>query len=244
MKSLLSRSLVTLLTVTLLAGTLTAGEQQTLIFQDDFNRNESQETKDEVGNGWSTNSRTRAGGNKQVDLRNGALYIYRHKTADHGVSVRHAAEFKNGTVEIRFMLESPKDTLGLNFADLKLKTVHAGHLFKVTVGTKRLEIADLKTGVMDLKIRKLRKSGTLPPKTKKLLATKRKTVPVKLQAGEWYALSVTIAGNKVQVSIDRKPVTSFSSDGFAHPTKRMLRLAVRRNAAVDDLKIHSLPDAK
>lgn len=223
----------------LIPATLSAGERRKLIFKDDFNRNESQEKKDEVGNGWSTNSRSRAGGNKQVDLRNGALYIYRHKTADHGVSVRHAAEFKNGVVEIRFKLEHAKDTLGLNFADMKLKTVHAGHLFKVTVGLKRLEIADWKTGLMDLKIRKARKVGEVTPAMKKLLASKRKAVALKLETGKWYALAVNISGNTIRVALDKKEVAAFSSNGFAHPTKRMLRLAVRRNAVVDDLKIYS-----
>ena len=32
----------------------------TLIFEDKFERNESQETKDEPGNGWQTNSKSRA----------------------------------------------------------------------------------------------------------------------------------------------------------------------------------------
>ena len=34
-----------------------------------------EELKDEVGNGWATNSAARAGGNKQVDLKNGAMHI-------------------------------------------------------------------------------------------------------------------------------------------------------------------------
>lgn len=63
---------------------------------------------------------------------------------------------------------------------------------------------------------------------------------MKLQTGKWYALSVVITGDNIRVSIDKKPVASFSSDGFAHPTKRMLRLAVRRNAVVDDLKIYRI----
>ena len=115
-----------------------------LIFEDDFERSESQEKKDEPGNGWGTNSRTRANGNKQVDLRDGAMYIYIHETADHGVSVTHPAEFQDGAVGMKFMLEDAKDSLGLNFADLKFKEVHAGHLFvaknqHLESGTDRLE---------------------------------------------------------------------------------------------------------
>ena len=41
-----------------------AKEPGKLILSDDFERNDSQELKDEVGNGWGTNSAKRAGGNK------------------------------------------------------------------------------------------------------------------------------------------------------------------------------------
>ena len=39
---------------------LHADEPGKLVFSDDFNRNESQETQDEPGNGWETNSKARA----------------------------------------------------------------------------------------------------------------------------------------------------------------------------------------
>jgi hypothetical protein len=55
--------------------------------------------------------------------------------------------------------------------------------------------------------------------------------------GQWHDLEVTIAGAEVSVSVDGKPVGSLSSPGIAHPTKRQLRLAVPRNAVVDDLRI-------
>ncbi len=80
----------------------------TLVFEDDFQRNESQEKTDEPGNGWGTNSKSRAKGHKQVDLRDGAMYIFTHAEADHAASVTHPAEFKNGTVRIKFMLENEK----------------------------------------------------------------------------------------------------------------------------------------
>jgi hypothetical protein len=81
-----------------------------LIFEDDFERSESQEQIDEPGNDWGTNSKKRAQGNKQVDLKDGAMYIYLHEKADHGVSVTHAAEFTDGAVSLRFMLEDEKDS--------------------------------------------------------------------------------------------------------------------------------------
>ena len=88
---------------------LSADERGKLIFQDDFERNESQEKMDEVGNGWGTNSKTRAGGHKQVDLKDGEMHIFIHETADHGVSVTQPAEFRNGSIEMKFMLEHEQD---------------------------------------------------------------------------------------------------------------------------------------
>ena len=221
----------------LFISTLQAEERGRLIFEDNFNRNELQEDKEEVGNGWSTNSASRAGGHKQADLRDGTLHIYIHKTADHAVSVRHDAEFKDGSVELRFMLENSKDVLGLNFADLQLKSVWAGHLFKVDIGTSKLDITDLKTGNMDLQIRAKRMADKNDPELAQLLRTKRTSIPVKLETGKWYTLNVTVSGDSIRVDIDGKETGAFKSEGFAHPTKRMLRLSVPREAVVDDLKI-------
>lgn len=239
MKTLFQAACCLTLTFPLLSTVSSADDLGTVIFQDDFERTESQETKDEPGNGWGTNSKTRAGGNKQVDLKDGTMRIFIHETADHGVSVTHPAEFQNGSVQMKFMLEHEKDTLGLNFADLKFKDVWAGHLFKVTVGTKRTEIADLKTGVMNLKTRELRKANKLTTEQQAALKTKTKRFPHKLQTGKWYTVLATIDDDTLTVAIDGKKVGSFSSEGIAHPTKRMLRLAINRNVVVDDVKIFS-----
>jgi hypothetical protein len=218
---------------------LSADERGKLIFQDDFERNESQEKTDEVGNGWGTNSKTRAGGHKQVDLKDGAMHIFIHETADHGVSVTQPAEFRNGSIEMKFMLEHEQDSLGLNFADLKFKEVWAGHLFKVTIGTARTELADLKTGVMNLKTRELKMAGKLSPEQQEELKTKTKRFPHKLETGKWYTVVATVKDDTLSVEIDGKLVGSFSSEGIAHPTKRLLRLAVQRNVVVDDVKIYA-----
>lgn len=212
-------------------------EHGELIFSDDFERSESQEEKDEPGNGWVTNSRTRAKGNKQVDLRDGAMHIYIHPEADHGVSVKQEVGFRDGTVAMRFLLEDAKDNLGLNFADLKFKEVHAGHLFVAKIGPKQVQLQDLKTGVMDLAIREARKAGKTTPEQDAMLGTRIMKFPVDLATGEWHDLLVQVEGDTLRVSIDGKEIGEFSSEGIAHPTKRALRLAVPRKAVVDEIRI-------
>ncbi len=229
---------VRVFSIALLVTSFAVAGQGTLIFEDDFERSESQEKTDEPGQGWGTNSKSRAKGNKQVDLRNGAMYISTHPEADHAASVTHAAEFTNGTVRLRFMLEDEKDSLGLNFADPQCTEVHAGHLFAARVSTKDVLLQDLKTGNMRLDIREARQAKQpLSDEQQAALVGKNRTTPHRLTAGQWYTVEATIQGDKLTVAIDGQPIASHTSPGIGHPTKRMLRLAVPRNAVVDDVKI-------
>ncbi len=215
-----------------------ADDRGTLLFQDDFNRNEAQETTDAPGNGWGTNSKSRAKGHKQVDLRDGALHIFIHAEADHAVSVTHAAEFADGAVALRFKLEDARDSLGLDFADLGRKDVHAGHLFAARVSPKQVLLQDLATGNMRLDIRETRQAKKpLSAEQKSALEGKEKKIPAQLALGTWHDLLVKISGDELSVSVDGTEVGKLKSPGIAHPTKRVLRLAVPRNAVVDDVKI-------
>jgi len=209
----------------------------TLVFEDHFDRSEPQETTEEIGNGWTTNSKTRAGGNKQVDLKNGALHITLHPAADHAVGVAHAAEFRDGAVEMRFMLEDDKDILGLDIADPECQEVHSGHLVKIDVSTGQVVVNDTKTGQMNKKFEEARKAKSLTTAQSAFIASKRKAFPNTVAIGQWHDLLVSIRAETVSVFIDGKSVASFSSGGIAHPTKRVVRLVVPREAWVDNLKV-------
>lgn len=225
--------------VAALPWSLAAADLGQVIFQDDFSRNEAQETFDDPGNGWGTNSKTRAKGDKQVDLKDGAMRIYISPRANHAVSVTHAAEFTDGAVTLRFMLEDDQDSLGLDFADLQCKEVHAGHLFAAKVTPRQVQLIDHKTGGMRLDIQEARtEKKPLTVEQKKAMIGKTKNVAHATEVGKWHDLQVVIQGNEISVAIDGKTVGSFQSPGMAHPTKRMLRFSVPRNAVVDDVKIY------
>lgn len=218
--------------------TLAATDFGELVFQDDFERAELQEERDEPGNGWVTNSAKRAQGDKQVDLKDGTMRIYISPRADHAVSVTHPFEFKNGSVALRFLLEDKKDSLGLNFADLNFKEVHAGHLFVVRIYSNRVEITDLKTGVMRKDIRETRKAKkALSEEQKHALKGKSKRFEKVTATGKWHNLLVTVSEDQLSLELDGEQVGSFISSGIAHPTKQMLRLSVPRNVVVDDLRL-------
>ena len=135
------------------------------------------------------------------------------------------------------MFEDEDDTLTLNFADLDLKTVWAGHLFKITIGTKDVALIDQKTGQMDLTIRDVRKEGTITKELEALVVSKSVTLPNKLKTNKWHQVYATIKSDELTCTIDGKFVGRFRSEGFAHETKKLLRLLVAKNAYVDDVKI-------
>ena len=219
----------------LLSTQLLAAEPQVL-FTDDFARDEATPWKEDIGQGWTSNSAWRAKGHQQVDLVDGALHVTKHAEADHGVAIFHEAILQDGVVELRFKL-GEGDDLGVDFVDRELKTVHAGHLCMARVTLKSLQIMDSKTGGMDNAIRDRRKAGDKSPELTALLATKAKIFKHNLTAADWHTMRITIVGAKMSVDIDGQPIGSFESEGIAHPTKRMITLAVNKSAQVDDLKI-------
>jgi hypothetical protein len=208
-----------------------------IILSDNFDRQETDDKIEQIGNGWTTNSNFRAGGMKQVDLIHGALFIQRREGANHGVSVSHDVSFQNGGIRLRFKLDTLGD-LGINFADLTDKTVRSGHLCMVRVTGSGIELIDLKTGrdSEDMKAarRELAKSGGDP---RKLLSSKSRTFTQTIAPDQWHDLAVEIDKDRMQVALDGQDAGSFTSEGIAHPHKTKLRLAVDHSAWVDDVVI-------
>lgn len=60
---------------------------------------------------------------------------------------------------------------------------------------------------------------------------------VDLEADRWYTLRVDVEGDVMRASVDGKSIGQFKSAGIAHPTKRMITLAVNKSAWVDDVKV-------
>ena len=213
--------------------------QGTLLFEDRFDRDESSPDKEQIGNGWTSNSAWRAKGKKQVDVADGAMKVTRAAEADHGVAIFHDVAFQDGAVQLKFKLR-PGDDLGLDFVDRECKTVHAGHLCVARVTLKGISLRDSKTGVMDLKIQERRLKGEKSPELAALIKSKSAEFPVTLNADDWHELLVVVEGDVMRATIDGKPIGEFKSEGIAHPTKRVITLAVNKSAEVDDVKVWKL----
>ena len=237
MKTHLSQAALALaLNVVMALGIQAAEPGGKLLLSDDFEREEKDPAKEQVGNGWGTNSRSRAQGQKQVDLAEGAMHVTRAKVADHGVSVHHEVAFRDATIRLRFKL-GKGDDLGINIADMKEKSVHAGHICLARVRLNKLEISDLKTGRMKKEHRDARKAGKETAAQKKLTKARSKYFDLDLKPDAWHQLEVVIKGDRMQVAINDKQVGSFASPGIGHATKSRLRLAVNKSAWIDDVEI-------
>ncbi len=221
------------------ACSLATAAEPALLFSDDFARDEKTPGKEEIGNGWTSNSAWRAKGHQQVDLIDGVMHVTKHAEADHGVAIFHDVAFQDGAVELRFKL-GKGDDLGVDFVDRELKSVHAGHLCIARVTNKALIIIDSKTGGMDNAIRERRQKGDKSPELAALLKTKTKSFKLDLKPSTWHTLHIMVAGDTMSVKIDGVDTGSFASEGIAHLTKRMITLAVNKSADVDDVKVWSL----
>jgi len=74
-----------------------------------------------------------------------------------------------------------------------------------------------------------------------MLKTKSKKFKYKIEPSIWHSATIKIEGDTIAVTVDDKAIGKFSSSGIAHPTIRTLRLAVPKQASVDDIKVYALP---
>ena len=203
-----------------------------VLIDDDFERSDGGSAKDAVGGGWSTNSKGRAKGNKQVWLGEGRIRIERHAEADHGVSVVHELGMRDGVVAVRARL-TPQGDLGLNFADMNEKGVHAGHLFMVKIRPQKIELEDLKSARMRKDVRERRQAGDASPELKRLIDEHTVRVKGGPEPGEWHDIVATVSGETLTLSVDGVEVGSLTSPGVGHPTKGRLRIAVNKPVEID-----------
>jgi len=214
-----------------------------LIFEDDFNRSEKDDSVEDLGKQWRTNSKKNARGDKQADLRNGVLFIEMAKGADHGTSILHSAPFDDGIVKIKFKLLNEKD-LRFNFNDPNAKDIsHAGHVCQIQFDTRRVTLIDHLDGRFRKDIHRMRKFGTdaEKKKAKQLLKGKSSAHKVDLKINHWYEMAMLFQKDLLSVYIDDALVGKLNSPGFDHKMKDNFAFAIwHTSAEFDDLRIWSL----
>ena len=191
--------------------TVQGDHHRTLIFSDDF------ESRTEIGDDYVT----ALAGTEAWTIKEGIL-IGKQTNPGHGAVIRKELQFGDIDIETDFCFNGGS-RFNWVIDDKNEKSVHAGHICRVSISPNSLKISDDKTGGMNLEVRAQRQDKNLSEKKKKaledLLQRTSSSAKLALKRGQWYQLRVRIEGELMEVYIDSKLVASLRSPGIAHPTK-------------------------
>jgi hypothetical protein len=157
--------------------------------------------------------------------------------ADHGAVGRVYRPMKDVIVEFKFKLDG---STGFNavFDDQKFKGSHAGHICRVAFAPTQIRLGDDKEGVMRNDIFEMRKDPARKAEADKLLAGRGSAAPFKIDPEEWHQVAIEIAGDRMRVSLDGKPVGYLKSPGIDHETKSSFHFTVNGPGVLfDDVRI-------
>lgn len=163
--------------------------------------------------------------------------------ADHGAVGRVCRPMKDVVVEFKFRLDG---STGFNavFDDQKFKGSHAGHICRVVFAPTQIRLGDDKEGVMRNDIFEMRKDPARKTEAEKLLLGRGAWAKFKLEQNKWYAAMIELVGNRLQVSVDGKPLVVLESPGIAHETKSSFHFTVNGpGVSFDDMKISTARSA-
>ncbi|GAA5507949.1 family 16 glycoside hydrolase [Novipirellula caenicola] len=221
------------LILTATVSSLHAAEDRATVFEDDFDNRQS------VGEGYTSARGTEDAWN----IVDGVL-VGKQTKSDHGAVIRKNIKFDD--IDLQFDFRFSGGTR-FNFVldDQNEKSVHAGHICRVSISPKKISVTDDKTGNMNLEVRKQRQSKNLPPEQQKsldtLLAEKTNAAAVNLKPGQWYRLGVRIKGDSLEASLDGKKIVELRSPGIDHPTKTKIGMTVNGSTIdFDNLKVFSV----
>lgn len=225
------RSFLPLVITTVLCASITAAEDK-VIFSDSYSDREA------IGPNYVSSSEW-VGDWTVVD----GVLVGKQLNPGHGATIRMLRNFRNLNVEFDFRFNGGTRW---NFVvdDHNDKSVHAGHICRLSISPHSIKVADDKTGSMDLNIRTQRQNENLSAAQKNelnaFLETKQANAKLNLKKGDWYKLRVVIDGDLMAAYIDGKKVTSLRSPGIAHPTKTKFGFTVNGSTTeFDNLKIFS-----
>ena len=208
-----------------------SSKNQKILFEDDF------EGRETLGDGYINKDKS----GKAWTIKNGVLFA-NQVNPKHGCVMRKAMKFDDLDVEFDFRFNGGKR---FNFVvdDKREKSVHAGHICRVSVFRKGLMVADDKTGAMNLEVRAQRKNPNLPADQKtaleQLLDRTRTNAKATIKPRQWHTLRVQIQGDTMRALLDGELVAELTSPGFAHPNKTQFGMTVNGTTIdFDNLKVY------
>jgi hypothetical protein len=178
------------------------------------------------------------------EVRDGVLVGITAPSSDHSAvdNIRFDGE-RDLEVAVRFRFTSG-DARSFNvwFDDRHYKGSHAGHICQATVSPKGVNLSDAKTGGFTLEggLYERKKANQLTDAEKASLAKKTQWTSFPIALHEWHTLVLRTAGEQISLSIDGRPVASFSSPGIGHETKSLVSLTTNPvGVEYDDFSIRA-----
>jgi hypothetical protein len=151
---------------------------------------------------------------------------------------------KDSVVEVKIRFDGA-NMIDVEFDDRKYTGAHYGHICRAQVRLNGVTLIDERDGTMRNDIYEMSKDVAKKAQREKLLARRRVTYPVTLQAGRWYLLGVETVGDTMRVTLDGKPAGYLKSSGIAHATKSKIELGVAgKDGSFDDLKVWNAEAAR
>jgi hypothetical protein len=197
-----------------------------LVFKDSFNRKL-------LGDRWQVPIHF-------FSIRDSCLLGQEDPQRGHGAVVRAAVPFSNAVIGFAFRFTDGKN-FNLVINDRACKSVHAGHICRVSFSPARVRIADDKDGFMKNEIFEIRQDRSRRAEVQELLKGRDVVIPNKLAAAQWHTAEVTIAGEKMSVCINGESIGSLTSSGIAHSTKTDFGFTViGRAIEFDDVRLSTV----
>src|SRR5262245_1957824 len=213
-----------------------------LLFADDFEGTDRSRLWHRVvptfvfENGVLKGTQTR---DKTIPAADGKPAVTAH-AAVHGLEIPTT----NSIVEAKIRFEGAT-MIDVEFDDRKYTGAHYGHLCRAQIRLNGVTIIDERDGGMRNDIYEMKKDPTKKAEVAKLVAGRSATYPVKLAAGQWYALVVETVGDEMRVTLDGRPAAYLKSSGIAHATKSKIELGVAgKDGFFDDVKVWNAEPAK
>jgi hypothetical protein len=193
-----------------------------VLFSDNFERREP-------GPAWE-------GSMRSFTIVDGALKGG-HPPGVHGAIAAIQTGFKDGIIEFRFRFEGAA-AINAVCDDKAWQGSHAGHICRVSITPRVIRLGDDKEGGMRNDILEMRKDPARKAEMEKLLIGRTAAFPAKIEPQTWHRITIEIAGDKMRVSLDDKPIGYLQSPGIAHPTKTRFHFTVNgKDAMLDDVRI-------
>lgn len=208
-----------------------------VVFKDDF------EGRSELGKDYVRKAQSKEGWN----IRDGVM-VAKQNRPEHGTVLRRELDYSDMKFEFDFRFTEKKQWCNFNvvFDDSKEKSVHSGHISRVSISRNAIKLSDDKLGSMNKEIRDLRK---LKDKTQQQeqelaqrLANTSLNTKVKLSDDKWHHAVITVVGSEIRVVLDGEEVGVLDSPGNDHKTRDRYGFTVTGKIPVEfDNLIVSVP---